>query len=81
MNERLFNKNVRMLFAKLVGEEKVWNCSRYNNPTGIVWKSYGHQGYKAIWEKIIAEVGGEWELFEGASWRGDGSVYGMKKKK
>jgi hypothetical protein len=81
MTSRELNKKVREMFAKIAGDEYKWNCFRYSNPKNIVWKSYGWVGYKEVWQQIINELGGGWELFEGDSYRGDGSVYGMRKVK
>ena len=77
--DRKFNKDVRDLFEKFAGNRS--NIHRFNNGVnGIVWKSYGWSGYKEIWESIIDTVEDGWELFEGGSMYGDGSVYGMRKR-
>lgn len=81
MTSKELNKKIREMFAKVAGEKNSWNCFRYNNPNNIVWKSYGWFGYKEVWEQIIKELNDGWELFEGFSERGDGSVYGMRKVK
>ena len=81
MTSKELNKKIREMFANTAGDKYSWNCFRYNNPSNIVWKSYGWFGYKEVWEQIIKELNDGWELFEGFSERGDGSVYGMRKVK
>lgn len=59
---------------------------RFNNKikggNKIVYKNVGSVKYKEIWLEILEEVNkidNGWKLFEGSSWYGDGSVYGMYK--
>lgn len=93
-NSRELNKCIRSLFDegvdkfyKRVNNGGFVNCFRYNNELcngyKIVWKSYGWNGYKKVWEYVLSKVNkidSGWVLVESGSNRGDGSVYGMSKE-
>ena len=85
---RKFSKEVKEVFEKKVLEfgYKKFNLYKFNDKLKdrrrIVFKSYGNVRFMGIWESIVKEMKLKekgWELYEGSSWRGDGSVYGIVK--
>jgi len=83
-----FTKEVKKVFEEKVLElgYSKFNLFKYNDKLKdrrrIVFKSYGSVKYKEVWESVMKEMKLEekgWGLFEGSSYRGDGSVYGIIK--
>lgn len=78
-------KVIREAFKK--HSPNTWNIFAFDdkrtNGRRKVFKSYGAVQYKEVWMKVLKTIRGKgisgWELFEGSSWRGDGSVYGISK--
>lgn len=91
---RKFNKVVREKLGEVIDREIEGDDMRkrmfknnvfyYKNKGNKVFKSYGGGVYEKVWGIVLEELGlGElgWEMFEGSSWRGDGSVWGIVCKK